>query len=81
MPGQAGSIGTGAFDADPVDPTVAAKPGEQLAVAGGGGSELTTALEDAEQIDDDGVMSGRVSVDAADDGADGTGHDDASGSR
>jgi hypothetical protein len=28
MPGQAGPIGAGALDADPVDPSVAAKPGE-----------------------------------------------------
>ena len=71
VPGQSGPIGAGALDTDPVNPAVAAEPGEQLGMPGGSGGELLTALEDTEQIDDDSVMSGRVSVDAADDGAGG----------
>jgi hypothetical protein len=53
---------------------VAAEPAEQLTIAGGGGGELLAALQRATQIEGDGVMSGGVGVDAADDAPGGTGH-------
>ncbi len=65
--GQTRAIGAGSLHADPVDRAMAAEPGEQFAIAGGGRRELLAALQCAPKIEGDCVVGGGVSIDAADD--------------
>jgi hypothetical protein len=68
VPGQLGSVGAGALDADCDQVAARAQPGQQSLVAGRSGGERLGGQVPADRVDDGGLVGVGVGVDSADDG-------------
>ena len=67
VPGQPGSIGAGAFDADQLDGAEVAQPPQQLLVAARGGGEALDAEEGPSLVQSRSYMDVEVRIDTAGD--------------